>query len=114
MVRLKRRRKISRALDKLSQFHYGSIKTETTLLPAIYIPKSQFHYGSIKTKEKEWFEDKYNGLNSTMVRLKRSSRSKSFRAGMSQFHYGSIKTKYWEKTNNGWVESQFHYGSIKT
>ncbi len=56
---------------------------------------SQFHYGSIKTNQN--INNLKIGrvcLNSTMVRLKLNGKTIKFRLGYSesQFHYGSIKT----------------------
>ena len=77
---------------------------------------SQFHYGSIKTDArilKFWINS--NGLNSTMVRLKRHRhRQFEIKIATSQFHYGSIKTELTVYRNEYTMESQFHYGSIKT
>ena len=57
-----------------------------------------------------------NGLNSTMVRLKPFQvRVNKTRTDQSQFHYGSIKTFLkCLKANSKKSSSQFHYGSIKT
>ena len=35
----------------MSQFHYGSIKTNRERQAIINVEVSQFHYGSIKTKQ---------------------------------------------------------------
>ncbi len=57
----------------MSQFHYGSIKTQiTNLIYNAVVIMSQFHYGSIKTTTNP-VGNNLNpcSLNSTMVRLKR-------------------------------------------
>ncbi len=79
----------------MSQFHYGSIKTNYSVFQFNREKTSQFHYGSIKT------------ILTLLVT--------SFMDFGSQFHYGSIKTKV--AVNNArelYILSQFHYGSIKT
>ena len=46
---------------KESQFHYGSIKTPTSVRSRVVLPQpSQFHYGSIKTAIK-WNDIKVLG-----------------------------------------------------
>ena len=96
MVRLKHPDKIYKKSDFLqSQFHYGSIKTDTAMDYAVYQMMSQFHYGSIKTTKNGMnlqFPD--HSLNSTMVRLKQFMQYYKQEVKIwSQFHYGSIKTK---------------------
>ena len=57
--------------------------------------KSQFHYGSITTETlKNVITIKLSGLNSTMVRLQLSKTNSGFEIieKRSQFHYGSITT----------------------
>ena len=50
MVRLKPPlRTTKNRIIKLSQFHYGSIKTKIQLIILTVSLPSQFHYGSIKT-----------------------------------------------------------------
>ena len=58
-------------VSRLSQFHYGSIKTFYFTGNLHIDSRSQFHYGSIKTVEQH-----IRGV------IKETS----------QFHYGSIKT----------------------
>ena len=55
---------------------------------------SQFHYGSIKTRSLLCLDTVgLISLNSTMVRLKLMTKESVKRAALkSQFHYGSIKT----------------------
>ena len=72
MVRLKPAEFLIKHLtENGSQFHYGSIKTIYSPLKVSNGYMSQFHYGSIKTKICYGLYTVTNGLNSTMVRLKR-------------------------------------------
>ena len=122
-------------------------------------PMSQFHYGSIKTNINGFLTSRISSLNSTMVRLKRKCRilnstkiaclnstmvrlkplkilllnenerclnstmvrlkhnislNKEKNIIESQFHYGSIKTNPRPSFRVFGSLSQFHYGSIKT
>ncbi len=74
--------------------------------------QSQFHYGSIKTESLsvcvEYF-DKY--LNSTMVRLKRIYLACKC---IYRFNLNSTMVRLKKKILKGKFKSQFHYGSIKT
>ena len=71
MVRLKQMYNINTInIDVVSQFHYGSIKTEDRVCKVFNDISSQFHYGSIKTQRIILYWLINIRLNSTMVRLK--------------------------------------------
>ncbi len=97
MVRLQPHRHPSfRVMDRLSQFHYGSITTQRKNTLRLSKSKSQFHYGSITTVNiLNKNNTLYPGLNSTMVRLQPiEGFGLNIYFSQSQFHYGSITTDY--------------------
>ena len=47
-------------MPELSQFHYGSIKTQSVQNNVSLTYLSQFHYGSIKTFDRWFDKEKYN------------------------------------------------------
>ena len=102
----------------MSQFHYGSIKTNNNKIFIIRL--NDLNSTMVRLKHKNYKYNPYliyNSLNSTMVRLKPDLKydNNAIYQKASQFHYGSIKTRHINKKFvKEYFQSQFHYGSIKT
>jgi len=77
-----------------SQFHFGSIQTDSSVIFLGSGGTSQFHFGSIQTGTPEGTSWSEMSLNSTLVQFKPSGCQPLLSVWIlaSQFHFGSIQT----------------------
>ena len=114
MVRLKEPTVFERAVHRLFQFHYGTIKRLNSLLMKRDEVLFQFHYGTIKSC-RIYVSSLFNlYFNSTMVRLKGNSWPQY---GHLSSHFNStmvrLKERYQQESSSIAI-FQFHYGTIKS
>ena len=101
-------------IEKVFQFHNGSIKSPARLDPPSHPTAFQFHNGSIKRKTAASVSEHDTSFNSTMVRLK-AQVSKAELCTIASFNSTMVRLKADRIDAGGQIEFefQFHNGSIK-